>query len=198
MKLVSNVAVTYDGVSSINSTSFLTFTLSPNDSGTATINLTLMDPLANGNGNVNSITVPITVTVLPVNQVPTLNAISGPITLTENGTGSAIAETPISLAGITDGLGDSGQNLSVTATSSNSALIPNPASATATLSGGAVVRSRSRAAAPGYAFPPVVTLTGGGLRHRRDGHRGAWHRHQRGCGHRDQLHRRRRATPRRR
>ena len=43
MKLISNVAVTYDGASSINSTSFLTFTVAPNDSGTATINLTLTD-----------------------------------------------------------------------------------------------------------------------------------------------------------
>ena len=78
VKLISNVAITYDGDSSINSTSFLTFTLAPNDSGTATINLTLMDSGPSGNGNVNSITVPITVTVLPVNPVPTLNAIPQP------------------------------------------------------------------------------------------------------------------------
>ena len=124
-----------------------------------------MDSGPNGNGNVNSITVPITVTVLPVNQAPTLTAITpATITLTENGTGSANVETPISLSGITDGLGDTGQILSVTATSSNPAVIPNPASATATLSGGrggGAIRVNSGGS--GYALPPVVTLTGGGF-----------------------------------
>ena len=163
VKLITNVTPTYNGVSSINSTSFLTFTLSPNDSGTATINLTLMDGGPNGNGNFNSITVPITVNVVQVNQSPTLNAITNPATLTENGTGSAVAETPINLSGISDGVGDSGQILTVTAVSSNPALIPNPASATATLSGGSVGTIALASGGSGYAFPPVVTLTGGGF-----------------------------------
>ena len=103
---------------------------------------------------------PITVTVLPVNQPPTLNVIPNPTATLETAT-----PTPqtIPLSGITDGVGDSGQILTVTATSSNSALIPNPASATATLSGGAVGAIGVTSGGSGYAYPPVVTLTGGGF-----------------------------------
>ena len=68
----------------------------------------------------------------------------------------------ITLSGITDGLGDTGQILSVTATSSNSALIPNPASASATISAGTVTSIGVNSGGTGYAFAPAVTISGGG------------------------------------
>ena len=64
-------------------------------------------------------------TVTPVNQAPTLNAIPDPQPVFENSITSQ-SPTAVPLSGITDGPGDTGQVLTVTAVSSNPALVPNP------------------------------------------------------------------------
>lgn len=94
-----------------------TISLNPaaNQSGTATITVTVDD----GAGGQSSDT--FTVTVNAVNDAPTLNPISNPPAIPQN----AGAQT-INLSGISAGGGET-QNLTVTAVSSNPALIPNPA-----------------------------------------------------------------------
>src|SRR5207247_7252153 len=65
-------------------------------------------------------TLKIDYTPVPVNQQPTLGAINDPPAILEN----AAAQT-VNLNGISAGPSET-QNLTVTATSSNPALIPNP------------------------------------------------------------------------
>ena len=111
--LVPNPTVTY---TSPNSTGSLTFTPAANASGTATVTVTVND---NGASN-NVVTQTFTVTVSPVNQTPTLNAIAN-LTLNEN----AGLQT-VNLSGISSGAANEVQTLTVTAASSNPALVPNP------------------------------------------------------------------------
>src|SRR5207249_2085751 len=73
-----------------------------------------------GNADDGSVVRTFIVTVNPVNEAPTLDAISNPAGIIEG----AGAQT-VSLSGITAGGGES-QALTVTATSSNTSLIPNP------------------------------------------------------------------------
>ena len=72
-------------------------------------------------GGTTSVQRQFTVTVTAVNDPPTLDAIPDP---------AAINETrglqTVKLAGITAGGGETGQTLTVTATSDNTALIPDP------------------------------------------------------------------------
>ena len=91
--------------------------------GTAVITVTFTDnggtPAQNPLNN-NSISQTFTVTVTPVNHQPTLNQIGNPAAISENTT------TPqtVFLSGISDG--DNGtQVVTVTASSNNTALIPN-------------------------------------------------------------------------
>ena len=63
----------------------------------------------------------VNITVTHVNQQPTIDAISGQ-TVSENS-----SQSTVNLTGITPGPGDGGQTLTVTATSDNPSLIPNPA-----------------------------------------------------------------------
>jgi hypothetical protein len=94
----------------------LSFTPVPNANGSATITVSVND-----GGPVNSlISRTFTVTVTPVNDAPTLDVISG-ITIDED----AGAQT-VNLSGISTGATNESQNLVVTATSSNTGLIPNP------------------------------------------------------------------------
>ena len=102
-------------------TGTLTYTPVPNASGTATITVTVNDNGGTANGGVNTVTQTFTVTVTPVNQPPTLNPIANPAAILEN-------------CRAADGHPDGHhrrprrrpQILTVTATSSNPALIPNP------------------------------------------------------------------------
>ena len=84
------------------------------------ITVTVMDNGGTANGGVNSVSQNFTVTVTPVNQAPTLNAITDPAPIAENTT----ALQTVNLTGISAGPGDPGQTLTVTATSSNPALDP--------------------------------------------------------------------------
>ncbi len=111
--LIPNPTVNYV---SANTTGSLTFTPVVNANGTATITVTVN----NGGASNNIVTQTFTVRVNPVNQPPTLNAI-GNLAISEN----AGLQT-VNLSGITSGATNENQTLTVTATSSNTGLIPNP------------------------------------------------------------------------
>ncbi len=111
--VVPNPMVTY---TSPNTTGSLSFTPVANVSGTATITVTVND----GGASNNIVTRTFTVTVSPVNQPPTLNAL-GNVTVNEN-TGAQ----SVSLAGISSGAANESQTLTVTASSSNTGVVPNP------------------------------------------------------------------------
>ncbi len=112
--LVPNPGVNY---TSGNTTGSLGFTPVANANGTATITITVNDGQAQNNTVVRT----FTVTVNSVNDAPTLSTL-GNLTLAENA-----AQQTVSLAGIGSGAANESQTLTVTATSSNPSLIPNPA-----------------------------------------------------------------------
>jgi uncharacterized protein (DUF2141 family) len=99
----------------------LTFTPKADASGVATITVSLQDDggTANG-GHDTSDSQTFTITINPVNDQPTLDAVSDPAAVDEDA-----SQQTISLSGITAGGGES-QALTVTVLSSNPDLIPNP------------------------------------------------------------------------
>ena len=120
--LIPNPSINY---TSPNATGSLTYAPLPDVSGQAIILVTVMDDGGTTNGGINTLTRSFVVTVTPVNQAPTLNPIQDPQPVFENSI-NALSPATINLSGITDGPGDTGQVLSVTAVSSNPALVPNP------------------------------------------------------------------------
>ena len=112
--LIPTPAVNY---TSPNTTGSITFTPVTFANGSATITVTVND----GGASNNIISRTFTVTVLPVNQAPTLNALAN-VTINEG----AGLQT-VNLAGITSGATNENQTLTVTAASSNQGLIPTPA-----------------------------------------------------------------------
>jgi hypothetical protein len=111
--LIPNPTVNY---TSPNATGSLTFTPAAFAYGSATISVTVN----NGGSSNNTVAQSFTVTVNPVNYAPTLDPI-GNLTINEN----AGLQT-VNLTGISSGASNQVQTLSVTATSSNPSLIPNP------------------------------------------------------------------------
>jgi hypothetical protein len=111
--IIPNPIVNY---TSPNMTGSLIFLPTVNASGTAMISVTVND----GQSQSNLITRSFTVTVLGVNDPPTLNPISN-ISLNKNAGPQTVA-----LSGITAGPANEIQTLSVTASSSNPGLIPTP------------------------------------------------------------------------
>ncbi len=111
--LIPNPTVSY---ASPGTTGSLTFTPTANANGSATISVTVND----GQPANNTITRTFTVTVNPVNDVPTLAAISD-ATINEDASAQAV-----SLSGISSGAANESQTLTITATSSNPSLISNP------------------------------------------------------------------------
>ena len=103
-----------------NANGSLTYTPAPNVFGTATITVTVTDNGGTAGGGVNTFSQTFNVVVNPVNQPPTLDPIAA-VTVAENTT------TPqtVPLSGITAGIGQT-ENLSITAASNNTGLIPNP------------------------------------------------------------------------
>jgi hypothetical protein len=99
-----------------NTTGSLRFQPVSNVTGTATISVTVND----GGSTNSTITRSFTVTVNAVNQMPTLNTLSG-VSINENAGVQSVA-----LTGITSGLATEIQTLKVTAVSSNPNLIPAP------------------------------------------------------------------------
>ena len=111
--LIPNPTVHY---TSANTNGTLTLTPVTNANGSALITVTVND----GSPNNNIVTRTFTVTVNPVNQLPTLNPINN-LTLYENA-----GPQTVNLFGITSGAANENQFLTVSATSSNTGLIPNP------------------------------------------------------------------------
>jgi hypothetical protein len=131
--LIPNPSVSYSNPSSTGS---LTFTPAANASGSATITVTVND------GTLQA-TRSFAVTVNPVNDPPALNAISN-VTIAED----AAVQT-VNLSGISSGAANETQALTVTATSSNPALIPHPA-----------VNYASPVATGSLNFAPVANASG--------------------------------------
>jgi hypothetical protein len=134
--LIPNPAVTY---ASPNATGSLTFTPVANSNGTATITVTVND----GHAVSNTLSRTFTVTVNAVNDAPTLAAINS-VTINED----AGAQT-VGLAGIATGAPNEAQTLTVTATSSNPSLVPNP-----------TVNYASPSASGSLGFTPVANANG--------------------------------------
>lgn len=134
--LIPNPAVNY---TSPNSTGSLTFTPASGANGTATVSVTVND----GQATSNLLTRTFVVTVNAVNDPPTLNALSN-LALSED----AGLQT-VSLAGIGTGAANETQTLTVSATSSNPSLIPNPA-----------VNYTSPNATGSLTFTPVANASG--------------------------------------
>lgn len=119
VELIPNPNVTY---TSPNTTASLNYTPVADQSGTATITVTVKDDGGTAAGGIDVTTRTFTVTVTPpvVNLAPTLDPLSDPAPILQD----AGLQT-IQLSGISAGSGET-QNLSVTAISSNSGLIPTP------------------------------------------------------------------------
>jgi hypothetical protein len=111
--VIPNPTVTYN---SPNATGSIRFTPVANTFGSATITVTVND--GGTSNNITSET--FTVTVNPVNQVPTLDTLAN-TTISENA-----SQQTVNLSGIGDGAANESQTLTVTASSSNTGVIPNP------------------------------------------------------------------------
>ena len=153
--LVTNPSITYTAGSA---TAMLTYSVLPNVFGTATITVTAMDNGGVANGGVNFVKQSFTVTVSPVSQPPTLNPITpNPLVLPV----SPGMQT-VNLTGLGDGNGGT-ENITVTASSDNTALILNPG----TGAGALVVNYTSPIGNPGgtlstgtVTFTPVPGVQG--------------------------------------
>ena len=116
--LIPNPTVNY---SSPSSTGTLTFAPLTSQFGTATITVVVKDNGGTANGGIDSLTNSFSITVSPVNDPPTLNPL-GNLTVNVNSGPQNFA-----LSGITPGpSNESAQTLTISATSSNPNVIPNP------------------------------------------------------------------------
>ena len=79
--LIPNPTVTY---TSPGTAGLLDYYVLPNQSGTATITVTVVDNGGTANAGINTFSQTFTVTVTPVNQPPTINAIANPAPISEN------------------------------------------------------------------------------------------------------------------
>jgi uncharacterized repeat protein (TIGR01451 family) len=142
--LIPNPTVTY---TSPNPTGTLTFTPVSGQSGSALITVIVKDNGGTTNSGVDSLTNTFTVTVQSVNDSPTLNTLTN-LTILEE----APTQT-VNLSGISAGpVNENGQVLTVTATSDNPTLIPNP-----------TVNYSSPAATGTISFAPLTNQFGSAL-----------------------------------
>ena len=146
--LIPNPSVTY---SSPNATGSLAYTPVANQSGSAVITVTVTDNGGTANGGVNTFSRTFTVNVTAVNDEPTLNAIANPPAIAV-GAGQQV----VNLSGIGDGDPDVAQTLTVTASSNNTGLIPNPA---VTYSSPNATGSLSYTPVAGQSGSAIITVT---------------------------------------
>ena len=106
----------------ISANGTLTFTPAANANGTATVTVYAQDNGGTANGGVDtSAAQTFAITITPVNQPPTLDAISN-LTTNENS-----GLQTVNLSGITPGpANESSQTVTITATSGNPSVVPNP------------------------------------------------------------------------
>ena len=124
--LIANPTIDYSG----GPTGILRFTPTADAAGTAVITVTATDNGGTNNGGVDVFSRTFTITVDPVNDAPTLDAIAD-VSLEEDS-----VDVVVDLGGISAGpANESGQVLSVSATSDNTDLIPDP---TVQYAGGAI------------------------------------------------------------
>jgi hypothetical protein len=103
----------------------LTYTLAANANGSTIVTVTLQDNGGTANGGIDtSASQPFTINVISVNDAPTLDTISDPVAISEDAGLQTVNLSGIGPGGGTD---EATQTLTVTATSNNTALIPNPA-----------------------------------------------------------------------
>jgi Dockerin type I domain/Bacterial Ig domain len=141
--LIPNPTVIY---TSANSTGSLRYTPVANESGTATITVTVRDAGLDGlldNADDGVVSQSFTVRVNPVNDPPTIDALSNPPAIQENA-----GEQTVNLTGISAGPLEA-QTLVVRAVSNNTGLIPNPA-----------VTYASAAASGSLAYTPAANQNG--------------------------------------
>lgn len=134
--LIPNPVISY---SSPNSTASLSFTPLPNQNGTTLITVTVDD----GQSANATVQRTFTITVLPINDPPTLDPISD-VSMSENTTAF-----PVALTGITPGSGGESQTVTITATSSDPSILPNP-----------VVTYASPSTTGTLILSPVTNITG--------------------------------------
>ena len=114
--LIPNPTVTYQSPNAIGS---LSYTPTAGATGSAEITVTVTDDGGTPNGSINTKSITFTVEVLFRNFEPTINTVSNP-TVSKNA-----GEQTIALSGISAGLNES-QALTISASSSDPVLIPNP------------------------------------------------------------------------
>jgi hypothetical protein len=146
--VIPNPTVTYTSPSATGS---ISFTPVANAYGSATITVTVND----GGTSNNVISRTFTVTVNPVNQVPTLNTLAD-VNLNENA-----GQQTVNLSGISSGAANESQTLTVTASSSNTGVIPNPTVTYASPNATGSIRFTPVANAYGSATITVTVNDGG-------------------------------------
>jgi hypothetical protein len=146
--LIPTPAVNY---TSPNTTGSITFIPVAFAFGSATITVTVND----GGASNNIVSRTFTVTVSPVNQAPTLNALAN-LTINEGA-----GQQTVNLSGITSGATNESQTLAVTASSSNTGLIPTPTVTYTSSSATGSIRFTPAALAFGSATITVTVNDGG-------------------------------------
>ena len=127
----------------LTSQGVLTFTPAASSNGTALVTFRFQDNGGTANNGGDTTTNTFLITVAEVNDVPTLAALASPAPILEDAGSQTMA-----LSGISAGSGER-QNLTVTATSSNPALIPHP-----------TVTYTSPAATGSLSYTPVADANG--------------------------------------
>ncbi len=116
--LIPNPTVSY---TSANTTGSLSYTPAANANGSATITVTTTDDGGTANGGVNTVSQTFIITVNPINDPPTLADLANQ-TITEDAGPQTLALT----TGPGGGSDEAGQSVTLSATSSNPVVIPNP------------------------------------------------------------------------
>jgi hypothetical protein len=140
--LIPNPAVTY---TSPGATASLTFTPVANAFGTAIVSVVVEDNGGTANAGIAAVTNTFTVTLVPVNDPPTLAAL-GNLTVTESAGLQTVNLLEISPGPVNE---SASQTVSITASSSNPSLIPHP-----------TVSYNSFFVSGSLSFTPVVNASG--------------------------------------